>query len=146
MRIGLAIICILYGAFGWLGQLISGLNYPMAQRLGLQEGNEGTGPLFRCAEANTARWDSVVLWTLGAAGVLMLMNHPWWPVLSLIAGAIYLDTAGRESAKYLSFYKSGIRIGTSKQMKIAKVFFASMFLVAILILAYTIWFLDARLR
>ena len=146
MRVGLGIICILYGAFGWLGQLISGLNYPLAQRLGLQESSEGTDPLFRCAEANTARWDSLVLWTLMAAGALMVMDHPWWPVLSLVAGGIYLDGAGRESMKYLSLHKSGVRIGTSKQMKIAKVFFASMFLVALLVLAYAMWFLSTRLK
>lgn len=146
MRVGLAIICILYGAFGWLGQLISGINYPMAQRLGLQESDEGTDPLFRRAEANAARWDSLVLWTLVAAGALMLMDHPWWPVLSLVAGGIYLDAAGRESAKYLSLYKSGVGIGAPKQMKIAKVFFASMFLVALLVLTYAMWFLAARLK
>lgn len=146
MRVTLAIICILYGAFGWLGQLISGLNYPLAQRLGLQEGNEGTDPLFRGAEGNAARWDALVLWTLVAAGVLMLMDHPWWPILSLVAGGIYLDGAGRESAKYLSLHKSGVRIGTSKQVKTAQVFFVSMFLVALLVLADAMWFLAARLK
>ena len=146
MRVGLAIVCIVYGAFGWLGQLISGINYPMAQRLGLQESNERTDPLFRRAEANAARWDSLVLWTLVAAGILMFMDHPWWPILSLVAGGIYLDGAGRESAKYLSLHKSGVRIGTSRQMKIAMVFFASMFFVALLVLAYTMWFLAAQLK
>lgn len=146
MRVGLAIICILFGAFGWLGQLISGINYPMAQRLGLQESNEGTDPLFRCAETNSARWDSLVLWTLVAAGVLMLMDHPWWPVLSLVAGGIYLDAAGREFAKSLSLHKSGVRIGTWKEMKTAKVFFVSMCVIALLVLAQAMWFLAAGLK
>ncbi len=146
MRVALAIICILYGAFGWLGQLISGINYPMAQRLGLQESDEGTDLLFRHAEANTARWDALVLWTLVAAGILMLMEHPWWPILSLVAGSIYLDGAGRESAKYMGLHKSGVRIGTAKQVRVAKVFFASMFLVALLVLADALWFLAARLE
>lgn len=146
MRVALAVICILYGAFGWLGQSLSGVNYPMAQRLGLQESDEGTDPLFRRAEVNTARWDSLVLWTLAAAGVLMLINHPWWPILSLVAGGIYLDAAGRESAKYISLRKGGVRIGTSKQVKIAKVSFASMFFVALLVLAYAMWSLAAQLK
>ncbi|MFH0788345.1 MAG: hypothetical protein V2B13_12115 [Pseudomonadota bacterium] len=76
----------------------------------------------------------------------MLMDHPWWPILSLVAGGIYLDGAGRESAKYLSLHKSGVRIGTSKQVKTAQVFFASMFLVALLVLADAMWFLAARLE
>ncbi len=144
MRVAVAIICVLYGTLGWLGQLISGINYPMAQRLGLQESDDGTDPLFRQAEANAARWDSLVLWTLVAAGVLMLMDHPWWPSVSLVAGGIYLDGAGRESAKYMSLHKSGVRIGTSKQVRIAKAFFTSMFLVALLVLVHAMWFLAAQ--
>lgn len=146
MRVALGMVCILYGGLGWVGQLISGINYPMAQRLGLQESNEGTDPLFRCDAVNTARWDALVLWSLAAAGVLMLMNHPWWPILSLVAGAIYLDGAGRESVKYMSLHKSGVRIGTAKQVKIAKGFLASMFLVGLVVLAYAMWFLAARLQ
>ena len=41
----LGIICLLFGAIGWGGQVISGINYPLAQRLGLQEKSAGTDPL-----------------------------------------------------------------------------------------------------
>jgi hypothetical protein len=34
MRIVLGIICVLFGGLGWVGQVISGINYPLAQRLG----------------------------------------------------------------------------------------------------------------
>ena len=139
MRIVLGIICILFGGFGWGGQFISAINYPLAQRLGLQEESEGTDPLFRRAEINTARWDSFVLWTLWASGVLMLTNNPWWQYLSLIAGGIYLDTAGREAAKLLSLSKEGIRVGSPKDLKIAVVFFSVMFIIAIWTISYSIW-------
>ena len=141
MRIVLGIICVLFGGFGWGGQVLSAINYPLAQRLGLQEKSEGTDPLYRRAETNTARWDSFVLWTLLASGVLMLTNNYWWSYLSLIAGGIYLDGAGREVAKLLSLSKEGIKIGTSKDLKVAAVFFPTMFIIAIWAIAYSLWFL-----
>ena len=144
MRIILGIICVLFGGFGWVGQVISGINYPLAQRLGLQEKSDGTEPLFRRVETNAARWDSFVLWTLLASGVLMLTNNSWWPYLSLIAGGIYLDTVGREVAKLLSMSEEDIRIGTPKDLKNVAVFFLIMFVIAIWIISYSLWFLVSR--
>ena len=144
MRIVLGIICVLLGGIGWSGQVLSGINYPLAQRLGLQEKSEGTDPLFRRAETNTARWDIFVLWTLWASGILMLTNNPWWQYLSLIAGGIYLDTAGREVAKLLSLSKEGIKIGTSKDLKVAAVTFFSLFVIGIWAIAYSLWFLVGK--
>ena len=146
MRIVLGIICVLFGGFGWGGQLLSAINYPLAQRLGLQEKSEGTDPLYRRAETNTARWDSFVLWTVLASGILMLINNPWWPYLSLIAGGIYLDGAGREVAKLLSLSKEGVRIGTPKDLKVAAVFFPTMFAIASWLIIYSLWFLAGQIR
>ena len=141
MRIILGIICVLFGGLSWGGQLLSAINYPLAQRFGLQEKSEDTDPLFRRAEINAARWDSFVLWTLLASGILMLINHPWWCYLSLIAGGIYLDTAGREVARLLSLSNEGIRIGTPKDFKNVAFFFLIMFVIATWMIAYSLWFL-----
>lgn len=146
MRIVLGIICVLFGGIGWVGQVISGINYPLAQRLGLQEKSEGTDRLFQRAEINAARWDSLVLWTLPAAGILLLSNHHWWPYLSLIAGGIYLDGAGREAAKCMSLFKGGIRIGSPKDLRIAAIFFSAMLLIAFWVIIYSIWFLVGQVR
>lgn len=131
MKTALAIVCILFGALGWIGQLISGLNYELAQRLGLQEKSEGTDPLFRTAERNAARWDGLVLWTLILAGVLMLLDSRWWPPVALVAGGIYLDAAGREVAKVWSLKSQGIRVGTPAALLVQKVFFTAMAAVAL---------------
>ncbi|MBU1694478.1 MAG: hypothetical protein KJ726_09995 [Verrucomicrobia bacterium] len=145
MRTVLGIVCILFGALGWAGQVISGLNYELAQKLGLQEKSEGTDPLFRLAERNTARWDIVVLWTLIAAGILMLLDNAWWPPVALVAGGIYLDAAGREVAKVLSLKRHGVRIGTPGARKVAAGFFTVMAAVSIWVLAYTLWFVAGEM-
>ena len=144
MRIVLGIICVLFGGLGWVGQAISAINFPLAQRLGLQEKSEGIDSVYQQAELNAARWDSLVLWTLIAAGILMLINHYWWPYLSLIAGGIYLDGGGREAAKYLSLRKSGVRVGSSKELKMAATLFILMMVVALWVIIYAMCFLAAQ--
>ncbi|MBN1268034.1 MAG: hypothetical protein JXB04_00460 [Kiritimatiellae bacterium] len=138
MRTVLGIVCVAFGLFGWVGQLISGLNYSLAQKLGLQEKAGGTDPLFRRAERNTARWDALVLWPLSLAGILMLANLPWWPYIALIAGGIYLDAAGREVAKLMCLRKEGIRIGSPRDQWIAATFFLLMLLIALSVIVYAL--------
>ena len=107
----------------YFGQLISVLDFRLAQRLGLQESPEATDALASHLELWTARWDLAWLWTLPAAGTLMLLDHPWWPYAALIGGAASIDTGGREAAKVRGLIRRGIRIGTDGQRRlIASVF------------------------
>lgn len=118
MVIATGFVCLVFGLIGLTGQLISTLNFSLAQRLGLQEKHENTDPLFRRLELNTAKWDLFVLWALPAAGILMLTNHPWWPYMSLVAGGISVDTAGREAAKVLGLLHHGVRTGSDTEVRL----------------------------
>jgi len=142
MRIVLGTICVLFGLLGWVGQFLSSVNFPLAQRLGLQEKGEGTDALFRLVELNGARWDSVVLWTLPAVGILMLLDHAWWPCLALVAGGIHIDTGGREAAKYLGLFRSGVRVGDAGDRK--KAYGTYLFLtgIGLWLTAYAILFIS----
>lgn len=142
MRISLGIICLLFGGVGYLGQVISVINFPLAQKLGLQEKNDHAEKLFLNAERNTARWDFFVLWTLPVAGLLMLLNSPWWPHLSLIAGGVYLDAGGREFAKYFTLHKEGVKVGSTKDVKIAYGMYLLMGIVALFTMGYALFFLT----
>ena len=140
----LGIICVLFGGFSWLAQLVSALNFPLAQRLGLQEKTTGTDAVYQQAELSAARWDAAVLWTLIAAGILMLFDHDWWPYLALIAGGIYLDGAGREAAKYMGLKKTGVRMGNPREYGIAVLYFIVMFLVGLGVIIYSLYFLALQ--
>jgi hypothetical protein len=144
MRIVLGVVCIVFGTFGWLGQMISAFNFPLAQKLGLQEKDDNTDEAFRHAELHSAKWDVYVLWTLILAGILMLLKDPWWPYVSLIAGGIYIDAAGREMAKFVSLKQSGVRIGSGRDVRIATFFFSLMALIGLWVLVYALWFLVKR--
>jgi hypothetical protein len=122
----------------YLAQVISSVNFQLAQRLGIQEKAEVTDPLLQRSERYTAYWDLVTLGWLPLAGVLMIINHEWWPIMSLIGGS-------REAAKIISFRHEGIKSGTDKQQRL---FFASyivMAIIAITLIAYSVSALVSRL-
>jgi hypothetical protein len=132
-------LLILGGAL-YVAQIISSMNFQLAQRLGIQENPQHTDAIVQRSERYTAYWDLVTLGWLPLAGVLMIINHEWWPIMSLIGGAIYLDTSGREAAKNISFRHEGIKVGTNKQQKL---FFASYILMAIIAIALISYSINA---
>ena len=129
MQITLGWILIIFPGLMFLIQLISSINFSLAQKLGLQEKSDTADPLLIRAERYTAYWDLVTLIWLPAGGILMVLNHPWWPVVSLIGASIYVDTAGREAAKNLSFRHEGIKTGTPQEQRI---YFGAYIVMAIL--------------
>jgi len=109
MQVTLGWILIIFSGIMFLIQLISSINFSLAQKLGLQEKSETADLLLIRSERYTAYWDLMTLIWLPIGGILMVINHPWWPLISLIGSSIYFDTAGREAAKNLSFRHEGIR-------------------------------------
>ena len=131
------IILILGGAL-YLAQVISSVNFRLAQRMGIQEKPEETDALVQRSERYTAYWDLVTLGCLPLAGALMIANHGWWPILALIGGAIYLDAAGREAMKNLGFRHEGIRAGTEKQQKVFFASYLAMAVIAIVLMVFSV--------
>ena len=129
MQLILGWIILIFPGILLLGQIISSINFPLAQQLGLQENPDKTDPLLQRAERYTAYWDLLTLVWMPIAGVLMIINHPLWPMMALIGGAIYFDAAGREAAKNLSFKHGGLKVGSPKQHRL---FFATYIVMAIL--------------
>ncbi len=131
-------ILIIFGGTLYLAQIISSINFPLAQRLWIQEKSDTSDALLQRSERYTAYWDLLTLGWLPIAGVLMVIDHRWWPIMSLMGAAIYLDTAGREAVKNLSFRHEGIKVGSdNKQL----VFFASyivMAFIAMIVIAFSI--------
>jgi len=129
MQFVLGWLLIIFPGALYAVQLISSVNFPLAQRLGMQEDPDEADLLLQRAEKYTAFWDLVTLLWMPVSGVLMVINNTAWPLFALIGGAIYVDAAGREAAKLLSFKHEGIRIGAPKQHRL---FFATYFIMAAL--------------
>ncbi len=88
----------------------------------MQEKRDTTDPLYWRLERNTAIWDLLVNWTLPVAGVLMLLDHSWWPFVALVAGGVYADQGGREIAKVVGLRSEGVRVGTEGGVRFALAF------------------------
>ena len=116
MRIAVGVLALVPGLL-YVGQVISVANLELAQRLGLQEKPGHADPLLIRLEQWTARWDLLWIWTLPVAGILMLIDHAWWPYVAMIGGAALVDTAGREGAKWLGLRAHGLDLGSSSERR-----------------------------
>ena len=126
----------------YLGQLISVIDLPLAQRLGLQEQSDTIDPIYARDTAGTARWDLLSMWTLPVAGILMLIDSAWWPYLALIGGAVYLDTGGRQGIKLLGYRKEAVRVGTSQAVRLALGVYAAFVILGAIIIAIALIEID----
>jgi hypothetical protein len=99
--------CLILGALLYIAQLISSIDFKLAQQLGIQENPEETNSILQTAERYTAWWDLVTLGWLPLAGLLMILESPCWPVVGLVGGAIYFDTSGGKRQKSSVFERRG---------------------------------------
>ena len=110
-----AYLFLIFPGILFIGQLISSINFELAQKLGLQEDPAQSDPLLQRTERYIAYWDLITLVWMPVAGLLILTNNNIWPIIALLAGSIYIDTAGREASKILSFKHHGLKTGSKKQ-------------------------------
>lgn len=143
VQITIGWVLVLFGGALYIAQMISSYDFSLAQRLGIQEKAENADPLFQRSERYIAYWDLLTLGWLPLAGILMIIDHAWWPIMSLLAGAIYLDTSGREAAKNLSFKHEGVRVGDDKEQRVFFPFYIVMAVIAVVVIAYSILKLTA---
>ncbi len=114
----LGLVWLTVGGVLYAGQLISTVNFPLAQRPGLQERPGHVDPLFGQLEQKAAAWDLFAIWIPPVAGLLMLFDHAAWPAACLIAAGVYVDTGGREAAKVLGLAAHGLPVGSARERAI----------------------------
>jgi hypothetical protein len=88
------LICAL-GLFAWAGQTISFFWPSVAVRLGILEPEADLDPTLRIIEAKAEGFmDFLLAWTLPAAALLMILDHPLWPYLGLFGGGVFAYFSG----------------------------------------------------
>jgi hypothetical protein len=113
-----AILIIFTLILCWLGQVISALWPTFATKVGLTEPEADVDPTFYADVRGEAYWDMAILWTLPMAGILLILNSPWWPYFGLVGGGMYLYLAGRGIIVRLAMQRRGIRIGKLETLKL----------------------------
>jgi len=109
---------------GWGGQTISWLRPDTAVRLSLVEAEEDVEPSYWADIRGEARWDAATLWTMVAAGVLLIVDQPAWAYLGLVGGGMYVYFAGRGIVTRREMARRGFRIGAPANVRIGYVFLA----------------------
>jgi hypothetical protein len=106
-----AILVIFALILCWLGQVLNASSPALAARIGVTEPEADVDPTFFVDGRGEAIWDALILWTLPVAGILLILNSPWWAYFGLVGGGMYLYFAGRMLVVRLLMRHSGIPIG-----------------------------------
>ena len=109
-----------------------------AVTLNLTEPETDIDPTFHADVRGEAYWDTVVLWLLPVAGVLLLLNSSVWAYFGLVGGGMTLYFAGRGIVARKVMQRRGIRIGTPEAVKVNTIFLALSGLVAIITIVMAI--------
>ena len=116
------ILLIVFGLIAWGGQVLSALTPKFAEKLGLIEPEADVDTAFYADARGEARWDSITLWTLPFAGILIILNSPLWIYFGLVGGSMYLYFAGRAIFTRLELRRHGVHIGKPELLKMYYIF------------------------
>jgi len=142
---------VMWGAFltvltliAWAGQVIYAISPQLGAKLGVGEAESDVDPVFYIDARGEAIWDSLIIWTLPVAGILLMLNNPLWAYFGLVGGGSYLYFAGRNLTTRSMLQRRGIRIGTPNNIKIAYAFTALWGLAGFFTILKSIIFLEGR--
>ena len=113
--VALSVVC-------WGGQAISWISPSTAVRLSLTESDDAVDSAFSADGRGEALWDTLTLWTMPVAGVLLIANNAAWNYFGLVGGAMYLYFAGRGVFSRIAMRRRGVQIGTPQNVTLALVF------------------------
>ena len=116
------LIVLVVSSIGWLGQAISAFAPQMAERLGVTEPEADLDTTFHADVRGEAYWDTLTIWTLPVAGLLLLLERPAWAYFGLVGGGMYLYFAGRGIIVRRIMQYLGIRIGTPETLRMVYAF------------------------
>ena len=119
MTVALALCVLLLSLLAWIGQLLSAAAPRFAVRWQLTEGEADIDPAFHADVRAECVWDSLTLWTLAVAAILLLLSEPAWALFGLFGGGMYVYFAGRGIAQRFAMQRRGIRIGKPANVKLA---------------------------
>lgn len=119
MAITWGIVVLVLAVLAWGGQTISWFAPATAERLSLTEAEADVEPAFYADVRGEALWDTLTLWVLVIAGVLLIAENEAWPYFGLSGGAIYVYFAGRGLLTRWAMQQRGLRIGSAQNLKSA---------------------------
>lgn len=108
----------------WGGQVISWFAPATAVRLTLMEAEDTVEPTYFADVRGEALWDTLTLWTMLIAGVLLTLDVSAWAYFGLVGGGMYVYFAGRGIVTRRAMQQRGYRVGVAQNVKLGYVFLA----------------------
>ncbi len=122
MGVAWGIAVIVLSLLAWAGQTISWLAPSRAAQWSLTEAEESVEPVYHADIRGEAAWDTLSLWTLTVAGVLLVVDDPSWAYFGLVGGGMYAYFAGRGIFTRFAMQRLGYRIGSAQNVSIGYAF------------------------
>ncbi len=132
------VVLFIISSIAYFGQAITVFWPETAVKLGLTEAKAGVDPTFYADVRGEAIWDTAVLWTLPAAGLLLVLNNPIWIYFGLAGGGMYLYFAGRGIVVRKVMQRRGIHVGTVHTLRMIYFFLALWGVTAVITLVMAI--------
>ena len=118
------VVLLVLGLICWGGQVFNWLSPERAARMGLSEAEDSVEPVFWVDTRAEAAWDSLVVWTLPLAGLLLILDVSAWAYWGLLGGGVYLYFGGRGIFQRVAMQRRGMRIGSDANVRVGIVFLA----------------------
>ncbi len=112
------IVVVFLSLLAWGGQILAWLAPDLAVRLTLMEPEDSVEPSYWADIRGEAPFDFVTLWTMVAAGVLLILGQPSWAYFGLVGGGMYVYFAGRGIFTRMALERRGFRVGAPQNLKI----------------------------
>ena len=125
MAIAWGLVVVALSALAWGGQAISWFAPQTAVRLSLTEDEDAVEPTFDADGRGEALWDTLTLWVMIVAGVLLVAGSAAWAYFGLAGGAVYVYFAGRGLVTRRTMQRRGLRIGSDRNVSLAYLLLAT---------------------
>jgi len=122
MDLAWGLIILVLGSIAWLGQMTAWLTPRTAIRLSLMEPEADVEPTYWADIRGEAIWDTLTLWTLPLAGLLLVLGEPAWAVFGLVGGGAFLYFAGRGIVTRRIMQAEGLRVGAPQNVRMGYIF------------------------
>lgn len=135
MQVLWGVVVVLLSLLGWGGQALSSLAPTRAVRWKVMEAEDDVEPTFWADVRGEAVWDTLTLWTMVVAGVLLIVDSAAWPYFGLVGGGMYLYFGGRGIFTRTAMMRRGLRIGAPENVRLGFVFCAIWSVMALVTIA-----------
>jgi len=122
MDLAWGLTVLVLGSLAWLGQMTAWLAPRTAVRLSLMEAEADVERSYWADIRGEAIWDTLILWTLPLAGLLLVLDEPGWAIFGLVGGGAFLYFAGRGIVTRRTMQAEGLRVGAPQNVRMGYVF------------------------